>query len=129
MYKEFTKSARPPIYDPDECETLCARAGAHTIFNYILSAMTDDRHSSERLATNKKRTVAILHKLCYCNWLQTDNAVFLKHSNINQEGLETEKAMGSSCSRSKVDQMIMGMSQKAPFKIDEIVKQAVANKW
>jgi len=116
MYKEFNKSARPPIYDPDEFEKLCARAGAHTIFNSILSAMTGDRHSSERVATNKKRTVAILYKLCYglnqvCNWLQTDHAVFLKHSNINQEGLQTEQAMGSSCSKSKVDQMIVGQGR------------------
>ena len=70
--------------------------------------MTGDRHSSGRVATNKKRIIAILYKLCYglnrvCNWLQTDHSVFLKHFNINQEGLETEKAMESFCSRSKVD--------------------------
>ena len=48
MYKEFHK--KPPIYDPDEFEVLCPRAGAKTIFNSILSAMTHERHSTERVA-------------------------------------------------------------------------------
>ena len=63
MYKEFHK--KPPIYDPDEFEALCTRAGANTIFNSILSAMIDERHSTERIALNRKRTVTILYNLCY----------------------------------------------------------------
>ena len=116
MYKEFHK--KPPIYDPDEFEALCTRAGANTIFNSILSAMIDERHSTERIALNRKRTVTILYKLCYglsqvCNWLQTDHSMYLRLSNINMEGLQTEQVMGGACSRSKVCSLMNTMSQNA----------------
>ena len=120
MYQEFTKSGNPPIYDSDAFQTLCTRAGAPNIFNAILNAMTDSRHSSDRVAVNKQRTVAILYNLCYglsqvSNWLQADHAIFLKQSNINQEGLETEKVMGHTCSKSKVNKMITGMFDEMMF--------------
>ena len=107
LYQEFTVHKRPPIYDPDEFENLCHSAGAQNIFDTILSAMTGPRHSRERQQTNRKRTVAIIYKLCYglsqvCNWFQTDHALFLKESNLNQKGLETEREMGNSCCRRKI---------------------------
>ena len=90
MYQEFTLRRRPPIYDPKEFQIFCRSAGAPTIFDTILNAMTDLRHSQLRLGTNEKRTVAIIYKLCYgvsqvCNWLQTDHALFLKESNLTKE--------------------------------------------
>ena len=132
MYKEFHK--KPPIYDPDEFEALCTRAGANTIFNSILSAMIDERHSTERIALNRKRTVTILYKLCYglsqvCNWLQTDHSMYLRLSNINMEGLQTEQVMGGACSRSKVCSLMNTMSQNAGKKIDDVVVEAIINTW
>ncbi|XP_028515844.1 uncharacterized protein LOC114575348 [Exaiptasia diaphana] len=134
MYQEFTISAKPPIYDAVEFEKFCDRVGAHKIFNSILSAMTDERHSSERIAFNKKRTVVILYKLCYglsqlCNWLQTDHAVFLKNSNVNKEALITQRVMGNSCSKTKTNDMILAMYQSAAKEINNIVEQAISNKW
>ena len=83
MYKRFATAGEHPIYDPEEFQELCANAGAPTIFSTILGAMTDSRHSEERIhvQANKKRAVAIIYKLCYglsqvCNWLQTDHALF-----------------------------------------------------
>ena len=82
MYKRFAIAGKRPIYDPDEFQELCADAGAPTIFSTTLASMTDSRHSEERIQVNKKRTVAIIYKLCYglsqvCNWRQTDHALFL----------------------------------------------------
>lgn len=82
MYKRFAIAGKRPIYNPEEFQELCADAGAPTIFSTILAAMTDSRHSKERIQANKKQTVAIIYKLCYglsqvCNWLQTDHALFL----------------------------------------------------
>ena len=98
MYQEFTLRRRPPVYDPKEFKIFCRSAGAPTIFDTILNAMTDLRHSQLRLGTNEKRTVAIIYKLCYglsqdCNWLQTDHALFLKDSDLNQRGLEAQREM------------------------------------
>lgn len=83
MYKRFAIAGERPIYDPEEFQELCADAGASTIFSTILAAMTDSRHSEDRIQANKKRAVAIIYKLCYClsqvcNWLQKDHALFFK---------------------------------------------------
>ena len=91
MYHEFTISSQAPIYDPEEFKAFCISAGATTIFDTVLAAMTSERHSEDRIKTNQQRTVAILYTLCFglsqvCNWLQTDNAIFLHQSNLNQHG-------------------------------------------
>lgn len=54
MYKEFHK--KPTIHDPDEFEALCTRAGANTIFNSILSPMTDERH--DQRVKHSRRTMS-----------------------------------------------------------------------
>ena len=94
MYHEFTISSQAPIYDPDEFKAFCISAGATTIFDTVLAAMTSERHSEDIVKTNQQRTVAILYALCFglnqvSNWLQTDNAIFLHQSNLNQHGLDT----------------------------------------
>ena len=92
MYHEFTISSQAPIYDPEEFKAFCISAGATTIFDTVLAVMTSERHSEDRIKTNQQRTVAILYTLCFglsqvCNWLQTNNAIFLHQSNLNQHGL------------------------------------------
>ena len=134
MYKDFTVSGQPPIYDPDQFQLCCMRAGANTIFDNILSAMTDLRHSRERAAANRGRAVAIIYKLSYglsqvCNWFQTDHSIFLKQANVNNEGLEIEQVMRGSCSKSKVNSIITVMSKNASEKINEIVNKAIFNEW
>ena len=94
MYLELTISSQAPSYDPEEFKAFCISAGANTIFDTVLAAMTTERHSEDRVRTNQQRTVAILYTLCFgltqvCNWLQTDNAIFLHHSNLTQHGLDT----------------------------------------
>ncbi|KAL9974746.1 hypothetical protein ACROYT_G011827 [Oculina patagonica] len=134
MYQEFTLDKKPPIYDPCEFEKLCHSAGAFTIFGTILNSMTELRHSPQRLETNKKRTVAIIYKLCYglsqvCNWLQTDHALFLKESNLNQQGLQAEREMGNSCSLRKVNTLYQELAESNSKKIGELISEAIENQW
>ena len=86
MYHEFTITLQAPIYDPEEFKKFCISAGAAS-FDIALAAMTSERHPEDRIKPNQQRAVAIVHTLCYglsqvCNWLQTDNAIFLHQSNL-----------------------------------------------
>ena len=98
--------------------------------------MTDSRHPEERIQANKKRTVAIIYKLCYglsqvCNWRQTDHAVFLKQSNLNQDGIELQHVMGSSCCRHTVNRIYNELDQRTAKRltcINGLVTEAIAQK-
>ena len=134
MYQEFTLRRRPPIYDPKEFQIFCRSAGVPTIFDTILNAMTDLRHSQLRLGTNEKRTVAIIYKLCYglsqvCNWLQTDHALFLKDSNLNQRGLEAQREMGNSCCRRRVNILHAELAESNTNMIGELISEAIKEQW
>ncbi|CAH3138113.1 unnamed protein product [Porites lobata] len=134
MYQEFTLRRRPPIYDPKEFQIFCRSAGAPTIFDTILNAMTDLRHSQLRLGTNEKRTVAIIYKLCYgvsqvCNWLQTDHVLFLKESNLNQRVFEAQREMGNSCCRRRVNILHAELAESNTNKIGELISEAIKEQW
>ena len=134
MYQEFTLRRRPPIYDPKEFQIFYRSAGAPTIFDTILNAMTELRHSQLRLGTNEKRTVAIIYKLCYglsqvCNWLQTDHALFLKDSNQNQRGLEAQREMGNSRCRRRVNILHAELAESNTNMIGELISEAIKEQW
>lgn len=132
MYHEFTISSQAPIYDPEEFKTFCISAGATTISDTVLAAMTSERHSEDRIKTNQQRTVAILYTLCFglsqvCNWLQTDNAIFLHQSNLNQHGLDRQ--MGGSCCRRLAGNLLNHFSNSNHQKISELINDAIQHQW
>lgn len=134
MFNEFKTGAKKPIYDPLELRKFCVAAGAPKIFDAILDCMTSDRQSETRFGINQKRTVFVLYTLCYglsqvCNWLQSDNTLFLHHSNFNQDGLDTIRQMGGSCSRRFCNEMINSLSDSNPKKISEMIDQAIKERW
>ena len=45
------------------------------------------------------------------------------------EGLQTEQVMGGACSRSNVCSLMNTMSQNAGKKMDDVVAEAIINKW
>ena len=63
MYKEFTKNKIKPIYNTNEFKKFCKEAGAPSLFDGILSAVTSSRHSEDRVQLNEKRVVAIIYTL------------------------------------------------------------------
>ena len=100
----------------------------------LLNAMTDLIHSQLRLGTNEKRTVAIIYKLCYglsqvCNWLQTDHALFLKDSKLNQRGLEAQREMGNSCCRRRVIIIPAELAESNTNKIGKLISETIEEKW
>ena len=134
MYHEFTISSRTPIYDPEEFKAFSISAVATTIFDTVLAAMTSERHSEDRIKTNQQRRVAILYKLCFglsqvCNWLQTDDAVFLHQSDLNQQDFDTVRKMGGSCCRRLAGNLLNHLSNSNHQKISELINDAIQHQW
>ena len=115
-------------------KNFCISAGATTIFDNGRAAMTSERHSEDRIKTNQQRTVAIVYTLCYglsqvCNWLQTDNAIFLHQSNLNQHGLDTVKQMEGSCCRRLAGNLLKHLSNSNHQTISELIAEAIQHQW
>ena len=96
--------------------------------------MTSERHSEDRIKTNQQRRVAILYKLCFglsqvCNWLQTDDAVFLHQSDLNQQDFDTVRKMGGSCCRRLAGNLLNHLSNSNHQKISELINDAIQHQW
>ena len=71
------------ITDPARFKRLCNDAGATTIFETILEAMSTDRQTAERKKFIEKRAVSIIYSLVYgqsqrANWFQVATARTLR---------------------------------------------------
>jgi hypothetical protein len=109
--KEFVIEKKTPIYAPNEFEEFCKSAGAEKIFSHIQEAITSGRHSKDRNTLNKKRTVSLIYKMCYCpsqlcNILQVDHALYLNSNNANQESFDTEYQLGYTCCRKPTNNVL-----------------------
>lgn len=134
MYEEFIIKQRSPIYDPSEFKFFCNNAGANNLFYEILNWITSDRHSRERNALNQKRAVSIIYKLCYCqsqkcNSMQTDQALFLTSSHLNQEGMETEFHLANTCSRKTSNNILKTLADSHFESLESFFSDAVKNEW
>ena len=64
-----------------------------------------------------------------CNWNQCDQAVFLKDCHLNQQGLSTERLVGSTCNRQKTNEILHHLSSGNTRSINELISEAISHKW
>ena len=120
------------MYEPDAFYQFCSSVGANNLFDFIFASISTSRHSKERSELNKKCTVAFLYQLCFClsqkcDALQKDNALFMKFCHMTDEGIDTQRSLGTSiCSRG-VKREISSFSVKNSVLFDDIVKSAIEN--
>ena len=132
MVKDF--STGQPIYDPEQFEQFCKKAGATTLYQNILASITSTRHSPERQKLNKKVAVNTIYTLCFglsqkCNFLQKDLAIYMLRNNANQETLDTTRQLGATCSyRTAGNNMQHGASNYRE-RVNKLIKEATDNKW
>ena len=123
-----------PVYDPVNFYQLCKSVNAGNIFDFVLSSISSARHSKERIELNKKRAVAFLYEFCFClsqkcDILQRDNGLFMKFCHMTDEGIDTQRAIGSSlCSRS-VKRQIAEFSSTSGHLFESVVKDAINNEY
>ena len=99
------------MYDNEKFDQFCARAGAPNIFKLVLSCMTSTRHSAARKDLNKKRCVSLVMQICFdlsqkCDFFQEDNGIFLKFVYRTNDGVETQRNIGTACSSRSVDRAL-----------------------
>ena len=132
MHKTFIQEEKLPVYDPDEFYNFCRSVNAQNVFDFILSTISFTRHSKDRKELNRKRTVAFLYKFCFClsqkcDSLQKDNGVFMKFCHLTDEGLDTQRTIGTSlCSRS-VKRKTTDSAKGSGDLFNSIVEDAIQN--
>ena len=130
IYSELVLKKEGNIYAPHKFREFCISAGANKLFDAILSAVTTPRQSTDRTNLNQKRVVSVIYNLCHClsqtcNPLQIDHALYLRSSQVNQEGMKTEHIMGNSCTRRTVNNTIQAMSETHHQSFETFVTQAI----
>ena len=94
--------------------------------------MRSNRHSKDRIELNKKRAVAILYQICFslsqkCDVLQKDNALFLKLCHLTDEGIDTQRCIGTTCCSRVVKREISQFSKQKSQVFEGVVKAALQN--
>ena len=91
FHREYTTHKHDLIVDPRLFKSFCDENGASTIFENVLEAMTQERHSDYRRQINENKAMEIIYKMCYgrsqkCSHFQNANGLYLKMSRITSEG-------------------------------------------
>ena len=55
--------------------------------------------------------------------------LFLKHSNLNQRGLEAQREMGNSCCRRGVNILHAELAESNTNKTGELISEAIKEQW
>ena len=134
MIAEFGTLGRQVIYDPDEFEAFCRRAGATSIFTNMFSSVCNDRQSTARHQRNRKAVVAILYKLVYtlsqrCNLMQKENTLFMITNNLNKDAINTERSLASTCSSRTGNRMLQESEERNSKLVNDAISDAAENGW
>ena len=81
----------------------------------------------------KKRTVALLYRLCFglsqcCDNLQKDNGFFLKFCHLTDEGIDTQRMLGAVCSRFEKCEISHFLKNSSDL-FNDAVKDAIENNY
>ena len=134
VFNTFIKERKPPIYEPDQFYSFCKTTNAGNVFNFILSSISSDRHSKDRKELNRKRTVAMLYQFCFslsqrCDSLQKDNGIFLKFCHLTDEGIDTQRVLGTAVGSRSVKREIVNSAKNSSELLQEVVKEAIENEY
>ena len=94
--------------------------------------MSSDRHSNKRKLVKKQRVVSVSHQICYglsqkCDFFQKDNGLFLVFCHITDEGLETQRNIGTACSSRVITRSLNIYASQNTAVFDNAVSYALDN--
>ncbi|KAL9983834.1 hypothetical protein ACROYT_G006074 [Oculina patagonica] len=126
------ESGKSPIYNPEDFYQFCVQQNAGNVYDFIVSVMSSCRHSQDRKSLNKKRAVAMLYEMCFslsqkCDVRQKDNALFLKFCHLTDEGIDTQRSLGTTCCSRVVKREISKFSKTKSQVFEGVVKDAIQN--
>ena len=132
-YKDFKPSKNLPVYDPDTFEAFCVKAGAPNVFKLFLSCMTSSRHTKNRVDINKKRCVSLIMQLCFglsqkCDFFQVDNGILLKFSHCTNDGIDTQRTIGTACCSRSVERALSHYATSNKQTVNDAINTAIHKK-
>ena len=65
LWTRYGHSDEKPPFDPQHVKSVCNDAGATTLFEIVLNAMTTTEHTAGRRSLNDKNVVAVLYMLVF----------------------------------------------------------------
>ena len=133
FYKHFNTTENLPIYNPNEFQNFCSKAGAPNLFKLFESCMTSTRHTKQRKELNRKRCVSLVMQLCYglsqkCDFFQVDNGILLKFSHCTNEGIDTQRSIGTACCSRSIDRALTQYATSNKSTVDEAITMAIKEK-
>ena len=95
--------------------------------------MTSTRHTSVRKKLNEKRTVAVILQLCFglsqkCSFFQADNGILLRFSHCTNQGLNTQRVIGTSTCSMTVDRALQKFSSSNEANVISALDDAIKNR-
>ena len=95
--------------------------------------MTSSRHTKQRKQLNEKRCVSLVLQLCFglsqkCDFFQTDNGILLKFSHCTNDGIDTQRSIGTACCSRSVDRALTKYAVSNKVAVDEAIKVAIEQK-
>lgn len=132
-YKDFKSTKNLPVYDPVKFEAFCVKAGAPNVFKLFLSCMTSSRHTRNRVNLNRQRCVSLIMQLCFglsqkCDFFQVDNGILLKFSHCTNEGIDTQRSIGTACCSRSVDRALLHYANSNKQTVDDAINTAIQEK-
>ena len=121
-----------PVYSPTEFKTFCQNNGAPNLFDLVFACMTSPRHTKSRQILNQKRTVSLILQLCFglsqkCALFQVDNGIFLRFSHCTNEGINTQRVLGTSCCSMTVDRSLENFATTNLANVNSALDDAIKN--
>ena len=95
--------------------------------------MTISRHTRGRKQLNEKRTVALILQLCFglsqkCSFFQVDNGILLRFSHCTNQGLNTQRVIGTSTCSMTVDRALQKFSSSNRTNVISALDDAIKNR-
>ena len=95
--------------------------------------MTSSRHTRVRKQLNDKRTVAVILQLCFglsqkCSFFQADNGILLRFSHCTNQGLNTQRVIGTSTCSMTVDRALQKFSSSNETNVITALDDAIKNR-
>ena len=95
--------------------------------------MTSARHTRERKKLNERRTVSVILQLCFglsqkCSFFQVDNGIMLRFSHCTNQGLNTQRVIGTSTSSMTVNRKLNNFASTNINNVISALDDAIKNR-
>ena len=103
------------------------------IFDFVFSCMTSSRHTRVRKKLNWKRTVSLILQLCFglsqkCSFFQVDNGIMLRFFHCTNQGLNTQRVIGTSTCSMTVDRTLHNFASSNMTNVTSALDDAIKNR-